>query len=190
MDNFESLGIKQELLQGLKAKNITTPTPVQIQAIPIINNIIQNSSQENNFLVVAEAETGTGKTYAYLLPLIQAINPEIKQAQLIIVTPTRELASQIKTEADFICTNAQLHYKTVLLIGDAPLKRQIERLKEKPQIITGTIGRITELINLKKIKAPSIRFMVLDEVDRLFSTEMRDDLRDLVSLCPDRKSVV
>ena len=63
MDNFESLGIKQELLQGLKAKNITTPTPVQIQAIPIINNIIQNSSQENNFLVVAEAETGTGKTY-------------------------------------------------------------------------------------------------------------------------------
>lgn len=190
MDNFESLGIKQELLQGLKAKNITTPTPVQIQAIPIINNIIQNSSQENNFLVVAEAETGTGKTYAYLLPLIQAINPEIKQAQLIIVTPTRELASQIKTEADFICTNAQLHYKTVLLIGDAPLKRQIERLKEKPQIITGTIGRITELINLKKIKAPSIRFMVLDEVDRLFSTEMRDDLRDLVSLCPSSVSFV
>lgn len=157
-------------LQILAAKNITTPTAVQKAVIPVL--------QEGKN-VLFQSETGTGKTIAYLIPFIEKINPEVRDAQLIIAVPTHELASQIKTEVQSL-TNL----KAALLIGGAPLKRQQELLKEKPLIIIGSPARLIELIRIKKLKVEKVQSFVLDEADRLFAPELRDASAELTSLMP------
>ncbi len=161
--NFQSLNISENLIKKLEENKITEPTAVQIQAIPVI--------AEGKSLLF-QSETGTGKTFAFLLPLITRIEKEDnsqKQLKILIVSPTFELASQIKTQVQMITD-----LKTVLLIGGAPVKRQIENLKEKPAIVIGTPARLMELYNLKKIRFEGLSAVVLDEVDRLISPELRD----------------
>ncbi len=167
---FTSLKISGKLISKLEENKITEPTAVQSQAIPVI--------AEGKSLLF-QSETGTGKTYAYLLPLLTKIeneeNPK-KDIKLMVVAPTFELASQIKVALQMIS-----NIKTVLLIGGAPVKRQIENLKEKPAVIIGTPARLLELFNLKKIKLESLDAVVLDEVDRLISPELRDFTMELLS---------
>ena len=167
--SFKSLGIKDSILEKLKENKIIEPTLVQAQSIPVI--------QAKKSLIF-QSETGTGKTLAYLLPLVtrceDAENPK-KDIKILIVAPTVELASQIKTQAKIVTD-----LKTALFVGGAPLKRQIESLKEKPQIVIGTPARLKELIHLKKMKIENIDAIVLDEVDRLLSPEMRDYTTELL----------
>jgi len=148
----------------LAKKQITTPTPVQATVIPMIE-------EKKNILF--QSETGTGKTLAYLIPLIEMLDtskqPKMQSVQLVIAAPTHELASQIKAEVQSVTD-----VKTVLLIGGAPLKRQQELLKEKPVIVIGTPARLTELILLKKLKTTDVKALVLDEADRLLSQELRE----------------
>lgn len=167
--SFNSLNIAENLIEKLNASQITVPTPVQAQAIPVINS---------GKSILFQSETGTGKTFAYLLPLISQIQSqqnEKKEVKILIIAPTFELASQIKTQVQMITD-----IKTALLIGGAPVKRQIETLKEKPAIVIGSPARLLELINLKKLKIDSINAVVLDEVDRLISPELRDITMDLL----------
>ncbi len=160
---FTDLKISENLIKKLEENKITVPTAVQAQAIPVI---------EEGKSLLFQSETGTGKTYAYLLPLLTKIeseeNPK-KEIKLLVVAPTFELASQIKVQIQQVSD-----IKTVLLIGGAPVKRQIENLKEKPAVIIGTPARLVELFNLKKIKFEGLNALVLDEVDRLISPELRD----------------
>jgi len=144
----------------LTKKQITTPTPVQGTVIPLI-------AEKKNILF--QSETGTGKTLAYLIPLIDAIDNSVSSVQVIVAAPTHELASQIKAEVQSVTDK-----KAALFIGGAPLKRQQELLKEKPVIAIGTPARLTELIMLKKLKTADIKAIVLDEADRLLSQELRD----------------
>ena len=148
----------------LAKKQITTPTAVQQKVIPLL-------AEKKNILF--QSETGTGKTLAYLIPLIDALDTSAQQKaqspQLVIAAPTHELASQIKAEVQSV-TDA----KTALFIGGAPLKRQQELLKEKPVIVIGTPARLTELIMLKKLKTLDVKAFVLDEADRLLSQELRE----------------
>lgn len=169
------MGIFNELSENLQSSlaklNITEPTPVQSEVIPRIIN------GEN---VLFQSETGTGKTFAYLLPLINKLEilTDNQRVRIIIVAPTFELASQINQAAKSI-TN----HKSALLIGGAPLKRQIEVLKEKPEIIIGTAARLVELINLKKLKIDGLIAIVFDETDRLVKKESIEDtsaLRELM----------
>ena len=160
---FNSLKISENLIKKLEENQITVPTAVQAQAIPVI--------AEGKSLLF-QSETGTGKTYAYVLPLLTKIesedNPQ-KNIKLMVVAPTFELASQIKTQIKNIS-----EIKTTLLIGGAPIKRQVENLKEKPAVIIGTPARLLELFNLKKLKLENLDAVVLDEVDRLIAPELRD----------------
>ena len=160
---FNSLKISENLIKKLEENQITEPTAVQAQAIPVIT--------EGKSLLF-QSETGTGKTYAYVLPLLTKIeseeNPQ-KNIKLMVVAPTFELASQIKTQIKNIS-----EIKTTLLIGGAPIKRQVENLKEKPAVIIGTPARLLELFNLKKLKLENLDAVVLDEVDRLIAPELRD----------------
>ena len=148
----------------LLKKQITSPTPVQREVIPLLE-------QKKNILF--QSETGTGKTLAYLIPLIDALDTSTQQkaqsVQLVIAAPTHELASQIKAEVQSVTP-----VKTALFIGGAPLKRQQELLKEKPLIVIGTPARLTELIMLKKLKTADVKAFVLDEADRLLSQELRE----------------
>lgn len=168
LSTFLDLGITEELNAKLQENNLVTPTAVQSKVIP---EILQNKS------LLFQSETGTGKTLAFLLPILQNIKEEEKSVQAIILSPTHELSSQIKSEIQKIS-----NFKTMLCIGGTPLKRQIETLKEKPKVIIGSPVRIKELIFLKKIKTNSVRTIVFDEIDRLIEPEIRDDTVDLLKL--------
>ena len=168
LTTFLDLGISEELNAKLQENNLVTPTSVQSKVIP---EILQNKS------LLFQSETGTGKTLAFLLPILQNIKEDEKSVQAIILSPTHELSSQIKSEIQKIS-----NYKTMLCIGGTPLKRQIETLKEKPKVIIGSPVRIKELIFLKKIKTNSVRTIVFDEIDRLIEPEIRDDTVDLLKL--------
>ena len=168
LTTFLDLGITEELNAKLQENNLVTPTAVQSKVIP---EILHNKS------LLFQSETGTGKTLAFLLPILQNIKEDEKSVQAIILSPTHELSSQIKSEIQKIS-----NFKTMLCIGGTPLKRQIETLKEKPKVIIGSPVRIKELIFLKKIKTNSARTIVFDEIDRLIEPEIRDDTVDLLKL--------
>ena len=166
------------LQEKLEQLSFTTPTKVQEQVIPAV------SAKKN---IVFQSETGTGKTFAYLLPLLQRImennaetSPNERPVLVIICAPTFELASQIKQTA-----MAVSDIKTALFIGGVPIKRQLETLKEKPQIVIGTPARLLELIRLKKLKTQHIFAIVFDEADRLVKKELYDESRSLVLSMPE-----
>lgn len=167
---FSQLGIEDSYIQKLNSHEIRQATAVQMQAIP---ELLRGSS------LMFQSETGTGKTLAYLLPILQRIekidNPQ-KKVRIVIISPTIELASQIKSQVQLITDS-----KAALLVGGAPIKRQIELLKEKPLIVIGGPARILELFHLKKLKLDDTMALVLDEADRLVSRELRDYTDELIS---------
>lgn len=169
-DVFSNLS--ENLKQSLTSLGITSPTPVQAEVIPLI-------MQGENLLF--ESETGTGKTFAYLLPLINKLETldDRQRVRIIVVAPTFELASQINSA----CKSVSSH-KSALMIGGAPLKRQIETLKEKPEIIIGTAARLVELIHLKKLKIEGLMAAVFDETDRLVKKESVEDTSNFRNLLP------
>ncbi len=162
---FENLS--PEILQKLSEIGITEPTNVQNEVIPVI---------ASGKSVIFQSETGTGKTYAYLLPLVNKLQTDADTTKLrvLICAPTFELASQINLAAKKITDR-----KTALMIGGAPLKRQFETLKEKPQIVIGTAARLVELIRLKKLKVQDLYCAVFDECDRLLKKESFEDTDNL-----------
>lgn len=168
--SFEELKISGKYIENLKSHGIAEPTAVQAQAIP---EILSGKS------LLFQSETGTGKTLAYLLPLLEKIEKEEnprKEVKIIIVSPTVELASQIKNQVQMVTDS-----KAALLVGGAPIKRQIELLKEKPLVVIGGPARLLELFHLKKLKLDGAEALVLDEVDRLTSKEIADDTIALVN---------
>ena len=169
-DVFSNLS--ENLKESLSKLGITSPTPVQAEVIPRI-------MEGENLLF--ESETGTGKTFAYLLPLINKLESidDHQRVRIIVVAPTFELASQINSA----CKSVTAH-KSALMIGGAPLKRQIETLKEKPEIIIGTAARLVELIHLKKLKIEGLMAAVFDETDRLVKKESVEDTSNFRNLLP------
>lgn len=154
---FEAFHLHKDVLHNLKAMNITTPTPVQEQAIPLL--------LEGRDLI-AESQTGTGKTLAYLLPILQKLDPASKKLQALILVPTRELGSQISQVLEQVTEGMDI--TSQLLIGGAAISRQIDRLRLHPQIAVGTPGRILELIKIKKLSMHHVRTIIVDEADQVF----------------------
>ena len=168
--DFSSLGIDEKYCEKLSSHGITEPSSVQSQAIP---EIIKGTS------LLFQSETGTGKTLAYLLPLLQNIEScdnTKKEVKIVIISPTIELASQIKSQVQMVTDS-----KAALLVGGAPIKRQVESLKEKPLIVIGGPARLLELFHLKKLRLDGAAAVVLDEVDRLLAKEMQEDTLELIS---------
>lgn len=181
MTTFLELGISESLIQALSSCNITTPTTVQKEVIPEIK-------KGDNILF--QSETGTGKTYAYALPLIQNLENDEnihKSVRLLIAAPTYELASQLKTTLGKILPAP---HKVMLCIGGAPIKRQAESLKEKPDIVIGNPARLLELIRLGKLKTAGVKAFVLDEADRLVMSEIRDETTALMTFIPKDAQVI
>ena len=174
--SFEILSAN--ILQKLSENGITQATNVQNEVIPVI---------AAGKSVIFQSETGTGKTYAYLLPLVNKIEEDADTTKLrvIICAPTFELASQINLAAKKITDR-----KTALLIGGAPLKRQFETLKEKPQIVIGTAARLVELIRLKKLKVQDLYCAVFDECDRLLKKESFEDTDNLRNCLPKECQII
>lgn len=156
-DNFYDL-VGETLVIALRKQGIEKPSAVQIGAI---KEILEGKD------VAAESQTGSGKTLAYLLPLFIKTDGSINKPQSLVLAPTQELASQVYRQARFISQNAGGGIHPALLIGGASIEKQIDALKEKPQILMGTCGRVLELIRLKKLSGHYLKTIVLDEADRM-----------------------
>lgn len=156
--DFAKLGLSTPLIEALKKERITIPTKIQETAIPMI---MENKD------VVGQSETGTGKTLAYLLPIFEKVDPSRREAQAIILTPTHELAIQVQREVELLAKSSGIEVNSTSIIGNVNIKRQVEQLKTKPQIVVGSPGRILELITMRKIKAHTVKTIVIDEADRL-----------------------
>ena len=176
---FSDFGIGEEIIQRLSVAGITSPTAVQQKIMPLV-------AEGKNLMF--QSETGTGKTFAYLLPILQRLcgNPESSNpVRVLVASPTYELASQIKAQVRLVSD-----VKCALCIGGAPISRQVELLKEKPQIVIGGPARLLELIHLKKLKADAVETLVLDEADRLLSPELRNDTEGLLERLPRRVQLI
>ena len=173
--NFSDIGLTPDLIAALAKQNISEPTPIQTIAYPVL---LEGKDAYLN------AETGTGKTLAYLLPLFGRIDPRLAATQLMVVAPTHELALQIQRQCCDLAQNAGWPLHTLLLIGGTVIDRQIEKLKKKPQIVVGSPGRMVELIRLGKLKAHTVKTLVIDEADRLLSEESLPAIRELLHVLP------
>ncbi len=168
---FSDLEIQPELIKALAFKDIQVPTEIQKTTIP---EILSGKT------VIGQSETGTGKTFAYLLPIFQKIDFNIINNQVIILAPTHELAIQIQKEALFLAEKSGVPVKTMLAIGGVNIDRQKEKLKKKPQVIVGSPGRILELIKSKKIKSHTVKTIVVDEADILLTTESHSIIKSII----------
>ena len=178
---FSELGIKPELISALTKQSINSPTAIQSAAIPLL---LEN---KNAYL---QAETGTGKTLAYLLPIYSKIDPKVLNAQAIVVAPTHELAIQIQRQCTELSQASGLPIRVILLIGGTSIDRQLEKLKKKPHIIIGSVGRIHELIEARKLKTHLVKTIVIDEADRLLASENSANLEVILKATPrDRNTI-
>lgn len=156
--SFNDLKLDSNLIEALNREGIQEPTAIQALSIPVIL-----AGKD----LIGQSETGTGKTLAYLLPILQKLDSERREAQALILAPTHELALQIQRQIERLVQNAGLPISSAILIGNVNISRQIDKLKERPQLLVGSSGRILELIQKHKINAQSIKTIVLDEADRL-----------------------
>lgn len=178
---FEELGLPASLTGALEKLHISMPTPVQVQALPVVQ------AGSDTYI---NAETGSGKTLAYLLPLYQALQVEKSATQVLIIVPTHELALQIHRVSCDLAQFAGLAVRNVLLIGGTASDRQIEKLKKKPQIVIGTPGRVLELIERGKLKVSELKTLVIDEADRLLAEDSLEMLQLIIRKCPGRRQLV
>ncbi len=172
-NQFSEIGINSQLQQNLSSLQITVPTDIQQKVIPVILN--QNED------VVALAKTGTGKTAAFGLPLLQLIDIEKTSIQAVILTPTRELGHQIYSNLVSFSANTPISIASIC--GGVPIKPQIERLKSDTHLIVATPGRLVDLIKRKAINIKNISYFVLDEADEMVSA-LKEGLDSIIKEVP------
>lgn len=182
MENtFEKLGLRPALVEALAKQGIETPTEIQQKMIP---EILRGKD------VIGRSETGSGKTLAYLLPIFEKLDLSIRGTQAIILTPTHELAAQVFRQAELLQENSGIEGGCVLLIGAAGIGRQMEKLKAKPRIVVGSVGRILDLIRKKKIQAHLVKTIVLDEGDRLMDDGNVEDVEAVIKTTLKERQIV
>ena len=167
--DFLSLGVRAELNEVLKRLGAKVPTPVQVQAIPILL-----SGKD----MVAQAQTGTGKTFAFLLPILEKINENKPQIQALIITPTRELALQITTELKKIAPTVNAN--VLAAYGGQDVDRQVRKLKGSIHIVVGTPGRILDHIRRGTITLSEVKMLVLDEADQMLHMGFLSDVEEII----------
>lgn len=168
---MKSTGISDNLIEALKKDNIKVPTKVQSLVIP---------EAIKNLDIIAQSKTGTGKTLAYLLPIFEKHSCEEKNMQVIILTPTHELAIQVVREVEKLSSNSDNKLTVMPVIGNVNIDRQIKKLKTKPNILVGSPGRVLELIKKKRITAHTVKTIVVDEADRLLDKNNIDVVLSIV----------
>jgi ATP-dependent RNA helicase DeaD len=179
MTTFEGLGLDAKLVQATDALGFTQPTPIQEQAIPVLLKGTKD--------LVGLAQTGTGKTAAFGLPLLQLIDAEKRYPQALIVCPTRELCIQIVNEVEqFKKFIPKIHVLAVY--GGTPIGAQIRELKKGVQIVVATPGRLIDLIERKAIDLSQIEYVVLDEADEMLNMGFQDDIEFILQNTPQRES--
>ncbi|WP_406688096.1 DEAD/DEAH box helicase [Rossellomorea vietnamensis] len=176
LNDFTSLGIQPKYVNALKEQSITEPTPIQSETIPVLLN------GED---VIGQAQTGTGKTMAFLLPMLAKIDPEKDEIQSLIVTPTRELAIQVTAELNQILSSVEDDIHVLAVYGGQDVEKQIKRLKNKAiHIVIGTPGRLLDHVRRETVDFSNVRFLVLDEADQMLHIGFFDEVESIIRETP------
>ena len=180
-ESFLNFSLKSELLKSIKELGFNSPTPIQSKVIPHL----MSSDQD----LIASAQTGTGKTAAFGLPLLDLTNTKVTNVQTLILCPTRELCIQITN--DLLSYSKYLKNINILSVyGGVKIEKQIKSLKKGPQIVVGTPGRTNDLIRRKKLIIGNIDRLILDEGDELLSMGFKEDLEAIIQQTPKKKQIL
>ncbi len=173
MTTFAELGLSEPILQALHDVGYESPSPIQEQAIP---PLLEGRD------VIGQAQTGTGKTAAFGLPMIQQVDPADDEVQALVLTPTRELCIQV-TQA-LRAYAARKRIDPVAVFGGAPIRTQQAQLKQGGQIVVGTVGRVLDLISRRSLMLHGCRYIVLDEADEMLDLGFLEDVEKILSYAP------
>ena len=179
MTSFAALGVIPALTEVLNKQGIKVATPVQEKAIPAIFKGRD---------VIAKSQTGTGKTLAYLLPLVQRIQTERDEVQALILTPTRELSKQVFDVLKSLASVRGVDAADV--IGGRTIENQIQKLKRNPHVIIGTPGRLLDHIRRRTLDLSAVKMVILDEADQMLAAGFREDIEALVDQTPKKRQFI
>ena len=177
--SFDQMDLSSEIMRALAKMGMTTPTSVQKQAIPLLMD---------NHCVIAKAPTGTGKTFAFGIPILEYLNMDADFVQALILCPTRELALQICTELRALGAFIK-GLKICGIIGGQKMDKQIQMLKKKPHIVVATPGRLLDHVQHRNIDISDIYTLVLDEADKMLDMGFIKDIRKIMKLTPQDKQI-
>lgn len=177
INNFNELEIRKEIKRAVEDLGYEKPSPIQARAIPTM--------LEGND-VIGQAQTGTGKTAAFSIPLLERIDVKDKKVQAIILCPTRELAIQVSEEIKKLSAHMR-GLRTLPVYGGQPIQRQIKALKSGVQVVIGTPGRVIDHINRKTLKLSNIKMVVLDEADEMLDMGFREDIETILTNVPEER---
>jgi ATP-dependent RNA helicase DeaD len=178
--NFRDLGLSESTLKSIEEIGYKVPSPIQAQAIPVVL-----SGQD----VVGQAQTGTGKTAAFMLPILEKIDPKNRNVQALVLCPTRELAVQVHDEAKKFAKNNR-DINLLSIYGGQSYDPQIRALKRGVQIVVGTPGRVMDHMKRKTLKLDHLKFMVLDEADEMLNMGFKDDIESILIETPEERQTV
>ncbi|XOV95000.1 MAG: DEAD/DEAH box helicase [Bacteroidota bacterium] len=179
MNKFKELGLSTRIVEVLDKIGFTEPTPVQEQAIP---QLLTNNPTD----FIGLAQTGTGKTAAFGLPLLDLIQADLKAVQAIIMAPTRELSQQTASQlVNFSSNNPDI--KVEVVYGGAAISNQIKALKQIPKIVVATPGRLIDLLDRKALSLEQVRFVILDEADEMLNMGFKEDIDNILSHTPSER---
>src|SRR5881398_2109666 len=173
MTTFAELGLSEATLQALHDVGYESPSPIQEQAIP---PLLEGRD------VVGQAQTGTGKTAAFGLPLLEFVDPTEGDVQALVLTPTRELRIQV-TQA-LRAYGARKGIDPVAVFGGAPIRSQQAQLRQGGQVVVGTVGRVLDLISRHSLMLHGCRYIVLDEADEMLDLGFLEDVERILALMP------
>ncbi|KRU30565.1 DEAD-box family ATP-dependent RNA helicase [Clostridium sporogenes] len=179
MIKFEELGLSDSIIDVLKKQRIIEPTPIQEESIMFIKN-------GND--VIAEAQTGTGKTLAFLLPMFENISPDMNATQGLIITPTRELAIQITEEAMKLKEAKDLNI--LAAYGGKDIGSQIKKLKNNIHLVIATPGRLLDHLNRNTLNFKDLKTLVLDEADEMLLMGFKNDVRSIIENTPRKRQTL
>ncbi len=180
MPDFISLGVSKGLAKTLSTYGVVTPTPVQERAIP---SIMAGKD------IIAQAQTGTGKTLAFILPILEKINPNTSQPSTLIVTPTRELALQITEEIEKLIINLDgIH--VLAAYGGQDVEKQLKTLRRNVQIVVGTPGRLLDHIRRGTLQLSQISCLILDEADQMLHIGFLNEVEQIIKETPSNRQTL
>ena len=176
---YDEMGLSPEIMKALNKKGYERATPVQSGAIPYF--------MEGRD-VIAKAPTGTGKTFAFGIPMVEHADPESTDVNFLVLAPTRELAIQIQEELRDLCEFKE-GVRTVVLYGGAPIEKQIKQLKNRPQIVVATPGRLMDHMKRRTVRLDKVQTVVLDEADRMLDMGFIRDVTHILDQIKSRKNI-
>ena len=179
MSSFNDFNLSTEMVAALAAKGFTSPSPIQALVIPEFLREHAN--------IIGQAQTGTGKTAAFSIPILETITRD-GPIKALVLTPTRELALQVSDEMYSLIGNKNLRVASVY--GGASIEQQVKSIKKGCDIIVGTPGRVMDLIDRKVINLSDLEFFVLDEADEMLNMGFVDDIEHILSLTPEQKKML